>query len=98
MDGRTTSPDTRIRLAAGIVSEASGERQVVLSADGTTMHTLNPVGSTVIRLLPMRRSDILVELEQRYEGVGRERLESDLDGFIDELTAAGLIVGSDADG
>lgn len=98
MNGRTASPDARIQLAAGIVSEASGERQVVLSADGATMHTLNPVGGTVVRLLPMRRSDILAELEQRYDGVGRAQLESDLDGFIDELSEAGLIVRSDADG
>jgi Coenzyme PQQ synthesis protein D (PqqD) len=98
MEGRTQSPDARFQLAAGIVSEASGDRQVVLSADGSTMHTLNPVGSAIVRLLPRRRAEILAELELLYADVGRDRLAGDLDGFIDELTEAGLIVRSDADG
>ena len=97
MQGRQTTSDEVIRLVDGVLSEASGQRRIVLSADGSTMHTLNAVGASIVEMLPSERSRILAGVAERYADVDLGRLADDLDEFIGELTDAGLIARADAD-
>lgn len=86
-----------IRVADGVTSEHSGARVVILSADGTTMTTLNPVGAIVWgELADAPSREALVEkLAARFADVEVSVLESDVAAFVDELCEAGLLIERD---
>lgn len=95
-DGEATT--VCIQRASGVIAESSGDREVILSADGDTMITLNPVGGMVWRELPATRPDLIVALSDRFPAVARSQLTADLDAFIDDIVGAGLAHVSHADG
>ena len=95
-DDPTSTAPTPFDIASGVVGEASGDRVMVLHADGSHVSTLSPVGAVIWHCLPATRDEILQELTSRYDGVESAVLAADLDRFLAELSAAGLVVGGDA--
>lgn len=79
----------------GVMFERSGDRAVLLDADGSTLYTLNPVGSLVWHELDGARgaSDLAEALAGRFGGtVGIPQLEADISEFLAEMEAEGLVV------
>ena len=90
----------RYRQAPGTTAERSGERVVVLDAEGRTITTLNPTGATVWATLESA-SDVdalATALQQPHPDVDREVLRRDATAFVGELLEVGLIVTVDAAG
>lgn len=85
-----------IERAPGVIGEPSGERVVVLHHDGTRISTLSPVGAFIWQCLPATRAMLVEAMSTRYEGVPTERLQLDLDVFLEELRAQRLVVDGDA--
>ncbi len=81
------------RRAAGVTHEPSGDTVVVLDPAGTVLVTLNPVGALIWSELDGRRDlDTLCDdLLPRFDGVDRDTLHRDLEAFLDELHADGLV-------
>lgn len=82
------------RHAPDVTHEISGERAVLLAPDGTTMLTLNPVGSVIWQEINGLSSleHIAETLTERFVGVTIEQLRTDIEDFIAELVADGLVV------
>ena len=81
----------RWRPADGVVAEASGDRAVVLHADGTKLSTLSPSGAQLWWWLPATRAELLERLRGSYPAVDAAVLARDLDVFLDEVREHGLI-------
>jgi hypothetical protein len=80
----------------GVTAERSGERTVVLNADGTVLSTLSPVGTIVWEALPGERTALLEQLKELFPDIDEDSLDRDLDLFIDELVTVELITRVDA--
>ena len=77
-------------------SHLSGERVVVFHKSTKNSIVLNPTGSWLWDQLeqPRSRTWLLDQMAQRHPYVEAERLENDLDAYLQELTTNELIVGS----
>ncbi len=82
----------------GVISERSGDRVVVLDADGAALITLSPVGTLVWELLPASIDNAVDFLGEQFPEVPHSVLRSDVDAFLDELLANSLIKEIDAPG
>ena len=78
--------------ATGVSHELSGDKVVILDAKGSTMFTLNPVGSMIwIELGTAKDASMLADtLIERFSGVSRDQLEADIEIFLDDLFHRGL--------
>ena len=75
--------------------ELVDERAVILDADGSTLTTLNPVGTLIWRQLDEPRGPSRARRATSPTGsrrVDREQLESDAGDFLDGLARDGLVV------
>lgn len=83
------------RRAPGVTFEMSGDRAVILDADGSVMTTLNEVGSIIWQELDGERdvTKLAEDLAPRFEDVDTETLEADIEEFAASLLEAGLITG-----
>jgi hypothetical protein len=88
--------EVRWRAADGVVAEASGDRAVVLHADGASLSTLSPSGAQLWWWLPASRAELLARLCGAHPEVDVATLGRDLDAFLDEIRGHGLIVSVDA--
>lgn len=93
---RTPTDEPIFRTAPGVAAESSGDRTIVLHADGSVISTLSPVGSLIWQCLPATPSAMLGVLTKHFAEVSNERLEADLTAFLTELEAQRLVVGGDA--
>ena len=77
----------------GVNYEASGEGVVILNADGTTLTTLNPIGSVIWRALDGHRdaAALATDLVDELVGVTLEQLTADIESFIASLTDVDLV-------
>lgn len=81
-----------IRRSPGVSFEPSGDRVVILDADGTVMTTLNPVGTVIWKALDGRDAATLAEdLVADFDGVDAATLRADIEEFVAELAAANLV-------
>jgi hypothetical protein len=85
-----------LRRAGGILFEVLDDRAMLVSADGSELLTLNPVGSAIWAALADEQdaASLTALLAQRHPRVERDRLRRDVDAFIAELEAAGLVESS----
>jgi hypothetical protein len=84
----------RYRRSSDVTWELADERAVILDAGGSTLTTLNPVGTLIWQYLDEGRddTDILGHLARRFPGVDRERLQDDAEAFLARLVDGGLLV------
>jgi hypothetical protein len=80
--------------SAEVTWELADERAVILDAAGSTLTTLNPVGTLVWQFLDEARddADITDHLARRFPGIERERLQDDAEAFLARLVDGGLLV------
>jgi hypothetical protein len=76
----------------GVTAERSGDRAVVLDADGLVMSSLSPVGALIWDFLPSDVGPIVDHPAERFPGVARAKLTADIERFLAELVSNGLIV------
>jgi hypothetical protein len=88
----------RYRRADGMTWDDAGDRVVILDARGSTLITLNPVGTILWhQLTEPREPDALVDhLAQAFPEVDRAQLHADVDEFFDSLVREGLVVAEHA--
>ena len=79
-----------------VIAERSGERTVVLDADGTTLTTLSPVGALLWDQLPCDVPSAVSYLATRFPDVAEDVFVADVTAFFDELVANSLIIELDA--
>ena len=81
------------RRTAGVTFEVSAGRAVLLDADGETLTTLNPTGTTIWRSLDGSRdvTELAARLAEEHPDVPIGTLEGDVEAFLDELGRDGLI-------
>ena len=80
-----------------MIWEVTASRAVLLDSEGTTLITLNPVGTLVWDVIDGQPLEELTDLlHPRLEGVTREQLEADVRVFLVELEALGVIVPTEA--
>jgi hypothetical protein len=74
--------------------ELVDERAVILDADGSTLTTLNPVGTLIWRQLdePRDPATLSARLADHFPSVDRHQLESDAGDFLARLARDGLVV------
>jgi Coenzyme PQQ synthesis protein D (PqqD) len=84
----------RYHRATEVTWELADERAVILDAAGSTLTTLNPVGTVIWQYLDEARDgeDIVGLLAHRFPGVDRERLHHDAEAFLARLVEGGLLV------
>ena len=84
----------RYHRSSTVTWELVDERAVILDADGSTLTTLNPVGTLIWRQLdtPRDPADLSVRLADRFPPVDRHPLESDTGEFLARLAREGLVV------
>ena len=82
-----------IRRRDGVTYEPSGDRVVILDADGTVMTTLNPVGSAIWKALDGQpdAASLARQLIDDFEGVDEATLIVDIEAFLASLIDADLI-------
>lgn len=85
-----------LRRADGILFEVLEDRAMLVTADGTELLTLNALGSTIWLALDEEQDadSLAVLLGERHPRVGHDRLRRDVDAFMRELEAAGVVVRS----
>ena len=74
--------------------ELVDERAIILDADGSTLTTLNPIGTLIWRHLdePCDLVELSARLADQFPCVERGQLESDAGEFLDRLAQDGLVV------
>jgi hypothetical protein len=87
---------TRYRRSTEVTWELADERAVILDAAGSTLTTLNPLGTVIWRHLdePRRASELSDALAGRFPSVNRRQLDADTEEFIVTLVGEGLVVTS----
>lgn len=85
---------TLLRRNPEMTWDDAGDRVVVLDAAGSTLITLNPVGSVLWEQLDRPRgADRLAEvLAERFPDEDPATLREDVDAFVTELVDAGLLL------
>ena len=87
----------RYTRTEGVVAERSGDRTVVLDADGTTLTTLSPVGALLWDQLPCDIAGAVAYLATQFADVETDVFVADVTAFFDELVANSLIIEIDAE-
>jgi hypothetical protein len=84
----------RYHRSSTVTWELIDQRAVILDADGSTLTTLNPVGTLIWRQLdqPREPAELGRRLADQFPGVELEQLESDAVSFLDRLACDGLVV------
>ena len=84
----------RYHRSADVTWEMAEERAVILDAGGSTLTTLNPVGTLIWRYLdaPRDADEISGYLARQFPDVDPARLHDDALAFIDRLADDGLVV------
>ena len=84
----------RYHRSSTVTWELVDERAVILDAEGSTLTTLNPVGTLIWRQLdqPREPAELGRRLADRFPHVGLEQLESDTVLFLERLARDGLVV------
>ena len=85
---------TTYRLADGVLAEILDDRAMLVAPDGTELITLNLTGTAVWESLA-DASDVAAvaaRLHEQRPEVALDRLEADVQAFLTELEAAGLVV------
>ena len=84
----------RYHRSSTVTWELVDERAVILDADGSTLTTLNPVGTLIWRRLdePCGPAELGRHLADRFPSVDQQQLESDAGAFLDGLAREGLVV------
>ena len=80
-----------------VIAERSGERTVVLDADGTTLTTLSPVGALLWEQLPCSIDDAVSYLKDTFPDIAEDVFVADVTAFFDDLVANSLIIDLDAE-
>lgn len=77
-----------------VVSEMSGDRAILLDAAGVELITLNPVGSLIWNSIDgvVSADGLTSVLTAHFPDVSPVQLRTDVDEFIEQLLAAGLVV------
>lgn len=90
----------RYQQASGVTAEPSGERLVLLDADGETLTTLNPTGALVWAALrePADLDGVVANLAAVFDDVDGDVLRADAGAFLEQLRDTGLVVDADARG
>lgn len=78
----------------------SGDRAVLLDSNGTELITLNPVGSLVWNAIDgwTDRASLVTRLGEQFPEIPTDQIVGDVEEFLDELRAAGLVLIDDAHG
>jgi len=85
-----------MRRADHVIWEVTGSRAVLLDPDGSELITLNPVGTIIWDAIDGLPPDAITDLvHPQFDGVTRDRLESDVRAFLGELEELGVIVPTD---
>ena len=84
----------RYHRSSTVTWELVDERAVILDADGSTLTTLNPVGTLIWRQLdqPREPAELGRRLADQFPHVDLEQLESDAGLFLERLARDGLVV------
>jgi hypothetical protein len=84
----------RYHRSSTVTWELVDERAVILDADGSTLTTLNPVGTLIWRQLdqPREPAELGQRLADQFPHVDRGQLETDAGAFLDGLARDGLVV------
>jgi hypothetical protein len=84
----------RYHRCADVSWEMADQRAVILDAGGSTLTTLNPVGTLIWRYLeqPRDTAEVSGHLAGRFPGVDPGRLHDDAEAFIGRLADDGLVV------
>jgi hypothetical protein len=84
----------RYHRSSTVTWELVDERAVILDGDGSTLTTLNPVGTLIWRQLDEARepAELCRRLADQFPHVDLEQLESDAVFFLDRLARDGLVV------
>lgn len=84
----------RYRHADGMTWDDADERAVILDAGGSTLITLNPVGTAIWHQLGEARdvATLTDQLASSFPDVERDQLHADVTSFVDELVGEGLLV------
>jgi hypothetical protein len=84
----------RYHRSTAVTWELADERAVILDAEGSTLTTLNPVGTLIWEYLDEARddTDIVGHLARRFPGVDRRQLHDDAGAFLARLVDGGLLV------
>lgn len=82
------------RRADDMTWDVSEDRAVVLDAGGTTLITLNPVGTLLWQMLeaPRAAQDLVDELSREFPDVPRSQIRDDVTAFLDDLVRERLLV------
>lgn len=91
-----SEPIKHYERAGGVTAEPSGDRTIVLDADGDRMSTLSVVGTLVWQWLPSDIDSLVDRLQQTFPEVERATLQTDVEDFLEELIDACLVVEVDA--
>lgn len=87
------------RHADDMTWDDADDRAVILDAGGSTLITLNPVGTEIWHQLdvPCDVETLTTRLAGTFPDVERDQLRDDVIGFLEELVAEGLLVVVDPD-
>src|SRR5262249_3137342 len=85
-------PKMRYHRSSDVTWEMADERAVILDAGGSTLTTLNPVGTLIWRYLELPRDtdEISRHLAGRFPRVDPRQLHDDAEAFIGRLADDGL--------
>ena len=77
----------------GVTFEMSGDRIVILDAEGAVMTTINSVGSLIWQELDGERDTAALaqHLSERFPAVERADLITDIEEFLSSMSQAGLV-------
>ena len=77
----------------GVTFEKSGDRVVILDAEGAVMTTVNPVGSLIWQALDGERDteELARHLSETFPDVEETVLISDTEEFLTSMLQAGLV-------
>ncbi len=84
----------RYRRAEGMTWDDAGDRAVILDAEGSTLITLNPVGTLVWHELdePSEATVLVERIAGRFPDVEPQQVRKDVEDFVDILVTEGLLV------
>jgi len=84
----------RYHRSANVTWELIDERAVILDGEGSTLTTLNPIGTLIWRELdePREAAEVGLQLANRFPDVAAQQLESDVEDFLTQLAEDGLVV------
>lgn len=88
------SSSVRYRRADGMTWDDAGDRVVILDGRGSTLITLNPVGTILWHQLnePREPAALVDHLARTFPDVEREQLHEDVGEFFESLLREGLVV------